>query len=287
MGTRLEEGTGNLKQYSLHEVLMNKDQVLFRYGIVIIGANSTSGFGKSAFCKALACAVSQCIAEAKRMTSDRARVIYTRTLEGLRDVEFHEGDTILLDEFQPGDAAGRSTYETRGSSRGFRVSARQFSQRPVRRRAVSSATAPVPAASAAAAGPPRPPSAAMRKFFGGGRWVKEQVDDVGDLLKVGKDEGLVFVLKLASRLAASSGPFCLSVSRRTRCCSGNSHSRWREVLVLRFTLRCSVPSHTPRCPLAASPRCAPDSGCASASGCARRSPRRTPNRLSLCSQTAC
>jgi hypothetical protein len=68
--------------------------------------------------------------------------------------------------------------------------------------------------------------------------VKEQVDDVGDLLKVGKDEGLVFVLKLASRLAASSGPFCLSVSRRTRCCSGNSHSRWREVLVLRFTLRC-------------------------------------------------
>ena len=123
--------------------------------------------------------------------------------------------------------------------------------------------------------PPKPPK--TQKFFGGGRWVKEQVDDVGDLLKVGKDEGLVFVLKLASRLAASSGPFCLSVSRRTRCCSGNSHSRWREVLVLRFTLRCSVPSHTPRCPLAASPRCAPDSGCASASGCARRSPRRTPN----------
>ena len=104
MGTRLEERTGNLIQYNLHDVLKNKDNLLFRYGIVIIGANSTSGFGKSAFCKALACAVSQCIAEAKRMTPDRARVIYTRTLEGLRDVEFHEGDTILLDEFQPGDS---------------------------------------------------------------------------------------------------------------------------------------------------------------------------------------
>ena len=104
MGTRLEERTGNLIQYNLHEVLKNKDQVLFRYGIVIIGANSTSGYGKSAFCKALACTVSQCLAEAHRMTSDRARVIYTRTLEGLRDVEFHIGDTILLDEFQPGDS---------------------------------------------------------------------------------------------------------------------------------------------------------------------------------------
>ena len=104
MGTRLEERTGNLIQYNLHDLLTNKENLLFRYGIVIIGANSTSGFGKSAFCKALACAVSQCIAEAKRMTSDRARVIYTRTLEGLRDVEFHEGDTILLDEFQPGDS---------------------------------------------------------------------------------------------------------------------------------------------------------------------------------------
>ena len=104
MGTRLEEKTGNLIQYNLRDVLKNKDGVLFRYGIVIIGANSTSGFGKSAFCKALACAVSQSIAEAKRLTSDRARVIYTRTLEGLRDVEFHEGDTILLDEFQPGDS---------------------------------------------------------------------------------------------------------------------------------------------------------------------------------------
>ena len=104
MGTRLEERTGNLIQYTLHDVLMNKDQVLFRYGIVIVGANSTSGFGKSAFCKALACSVSQCVAEAHRMTSDRARVIYTRTLEGLRDVEFHNGDTILLDEFQPGDS---------------------------------------------------------------------------------------------------------------------------------------------------------------------------------------
>ena len=103
MGTRLEERTGNLIRYTLREVLENKDQVLFRYGIVIIGANSTSGYGKSAFCKALACAVSQCIVEAHRMTSDRARVIYTRTLEGLQGVEFHNGDTILLDEFQPGD----------------------------------------------------------------------------------------------------------------------------------------------------------------------------------------
>ena len=104
MGTRLEEKTGNLIQYNLHDVLKNKDQVLFRYGIVIVGANSTSGFGKSAFCKSLACSVSQCMTEAHRLTSDRARVIYTRTLEGLRDVEFHNGDTILLDEFQPGDS---------------------------------------------------------------------------------------------------------------------------------------------------------------------------------------
>ena len=104
MGTRLEERTGNLIRYTLREVLENKDNLLFRYGIVIIGANSTSGFGKSAFCKSLACAVSQCIAEAHRMTSDRARVIYTRTLEGLQGVDFHIGDTILLDEFQPGDS---------------------------------------------------------------------------------------------------------------------------------------------------------------------------------------
>jgi len=104
VGTRLEERTGNLIQYNLHDLLTNKENLLFRYGIVIIGANSTSGFGKSAFCKSLACAVSQCIAEAHRMTSDRARVIYTRTLEGLQGVEFHIGDTILLDEFQPGDS---------------------------------------------------------------------------------------------------------------------------------------------------------------------------------------
>ena len=104
MGTRLEEKTSNLIKYNLHDVLKNKDQVLFRYGIVIVGANSTSGFGKSAFCKSLACSVSQCLTEAHRMTSDRACVIYTRTLEGLQGVEFHIGDTILLDEFQPGDS---------------------------------------------------------------------------------------------------------------------------------------------------------------------------------------
>ena len=83
----------------------NKDNILFRYCIFILGCDrQTTGFGKSSFARTLASTLAQCIAMAHGLPDDSARVIESKTLEGLKTVDhIQQGDVIILDELKPTD----------------------------------------------------------------------------------------------------------------------------------------------------------------------------------------
>ena len=83
----------------------NKDNILFRYCIFILGCDrQTTGFGKSSFARTLASTLAQCIAMAHGLRDDNARVIESKTLEGLKTVDhIQQGDVIILDELKPTD----------------------------------------------------------------------------------------------------------------------------------------------------------------------------------------
>ena len=90
--------------YKLKDLLANTDNILFRYGIFILGCDrQTTGFGKSSFARTLASNLAQCIAKSGGLRSDSARVVESKTIEGLKTVEFQSGDVIILDELKPSD----------------------------------------------------------------------------------------------------------------------------------------------------------------------------------------
>ena len=101
-GRRLQEVTRQWEYYTLKDVFTNAS-LLNRYAVLILGANQTTGFGKSAVAKALACHYSQCCVESARLPRDQARVAITNTLDAARDISFSTGTSWILDEFSPAE----------------------------------------------------------------------------------------------------------------------------------------------------------------------------------------
>ena len=105
-GTRYDSDTRSYLKYTLMDCLENKDDIMFKYGIYILGGNQeTTGYGKSSFARALASNLAQCIAEGNNIPKDGARVVEAKTFEGLKNIEpaFNKGDVIILDELKPAD----------------------------------------------------------------------------------------------------------------------------------------------------------------------------------------
>ena len=73
------------------------------YAAVILGADSTTGCGKTQFALRLACELSKAIAEERGLSSDAAQVCFMNSLDAARDIEFKPGMALVLDEFCPCD----------------------------------------------------------------------------------------------------------------------------------------------------------------------------------------
>ena len=105
----------NLKQKGsrLKEVVMEKEwyylaslfssPLIAKYGIVILGENTTTGYGKTQL--ALRLAVEWCKAynQATGSPKEEAKIVFSNTLDVAREVVFRKGFCWVIDEMSPGD----------------------------------------------------------------------------------------------------------------------------------------------------------------------------------------
>ena len=99
IGTRLREQTNNeFEEFTLGQLLV-EPRILRRYAVCIIGADSTSGYGKSAYMKRLGVQWSLQMSEILNTPRSMASVIWTNTLEEMNELDVQPGTSICLDEF--------------------------------------------------------------------------------------------------------------------------------------------------------------------------------------------
>jgi len=102
-GTRLQEVTRKTEHLTLFDLLADAGR-LEKHGALILGANSTTGFGKTQYALRVACEWSKAMAQARGLSRDSARVAFMNSLDAARDVEFAPGMALVLDEFSPSDS---------------------------------------------------------------------------------------------------------------------------------------------------------------------------------------
>ena len=88
--------------YTLMDVF-TRSELMSRYAIIILGANGTTGYGKSVTATALACHYATAYAESHGLPRDSAKVVITNTLDAARDIKWQPGHVWLIDEFLPAD----------------------------------------------------------------------------------------------------------------------------------------------------------------------------------------
>ena len=100
-GTRLQEVSRTVATYELRQLFTTS--LLHQYGVVLLGDNSTTGYGKSQL--ALRLAVLWCIAfnQTTGAPPDHATVVFCNTLDVIRTVKFWKGMIVIFDEFAPRD----------------------------------------------------------------------------------------------------------------------------------------------------------------------------------------
>ncbi len=74
-----------------------------QYGILLHGGNHTAGWGKTHALLRLAIEVSQAIVEVHQLPREDAVVVYSQTLDGVRDLHFKLGSVLVLDDWHPND----------------------------------------------------------------------------------------------------------------------------------------------------------------------------------------
>jgi hypothetical protein len=100
-GSRLlEQSGGAVEWFSLEDLYKNGD-LMRRYGIVILGDNTTTGFGKSQLAMSLACHYAKSFSISHRTPSDTALVFKSSTVESGKDVVWSSGCAWVLDEVRP------------------------------------------------------------------------------------------------------------------------------------------------------------------------------------------
>ena len=86
-GTKLVEQTRTTEHHTLWDLLSNCT-ILSRYAALILGADSTTGFGKTQFALRLACEWSKAMAEDRGLSKDAAQVCFMNSLDAAKDIEF-------------------------------------------------------------------------------------------------------------------------------------------------------------------------------------------------------
>jgi hypothetical protein len=102
-GERLSDSDHDRKiKYTMRQ-LFEQPELLLQYGIVILGSNNTSGFGKSSFAKRLALEFCKAYAIKHKIPHRQANVVFASTLDVLKDVKWQLGMIVILDELHPYD----------------------------------------------------------------------------------------------------------------------------------------------------------------------------------------
>ena len=101
---RLNEITGEVDSFSLQEYVANPKYFL-AYGLLIIGADDTTGFGKSLAAIVIALHWLQRFVTAGLVSKEKACVVQHNTIDGMRDSQEHMCSyvPVVLDEFMPAD----------------------------------------------------------------------------------------------------------------------------------------------------------------------------------------
>jgi hypothetical protein len=89
-------------KYTMRQ-LFEQPELLLQYGLVILGSNNTSGFGKSSFAKRLALEFCKAYAIKHNLPHSQANVVFASTLDVLKDVKWQLGMIVILDELHPHD----------------------------------------------------------------------------------------------------------------------------------------------------------------------------------------
>ena len=104
-GQKTSDHDPNLKILYTMLQLFEQPQLLSQYGIVILGKDNTSGFGKSSFAKRLAIEYCKAYATQHGIHHSKATVVFASTLDILKDVHWEPGMILVLDEFHPYDTS--------------------------------------------------------------------------------------------------------------------------------------------------------------------------------------
>ena len=102
---RLNEITGNVDSFTLQEYVENPKYFL-AFGLLIIGADETTGFGKSLAALVIALHWLQRFVSSGLVSKEKACVVQHNTIDGMRDSQDHMCSyvPVVLDEFMPSDA---------------------------------------------------------------------------------------------------------------------------------------------------------------------------------------
>jgi hypothetical protein len=100
----LEEVTNRKVRTTLKSLFVDA-KIATSHGIVILGNNSTTGFGKSALAITLAAHLCKSRYTALGLATDSARVFVVSTVDILRSCKVTCNDCVVFDEFEPGDGA--------------------------------------------------------------------------------------------------------------------------------------------------------------------------------------
>ena len=102
--SRLNEITGETETYSL-ESFVRDPQLFLAYGLLIIGSDTTTGYGKSLSALVIGLYWVRRFLAAGLLPKDRAYVLLQNTIDAMRDSQEqqHAYVPIILDEFKPAD----------------------------------------------------------------------------------------------------------------------------------------------------------------------------------------
>ena len=102
-GTRLQEVARTIEEHVLFDLFANPG-LLAKHAALILGGNTTTGYGKTQFALRLACEWAKVLAESRGLSKDAAQVVFMNSLDAAKDVEFKPGMALVLDEFCPSDS---------------------------------------------------------------------------------------------------------------------------------------------------------------------------------------
>jgi hypothetical protein len=103
-GTRLQEVELTNNLYTLDDILTDAS-IMERYAILLLGANTTTGFGKTQC--ALRMGIEWCVAmnRALNLPREDAQILLSNTVDVGKNIVWKPGMVWILDEFSPSDGA--------------------------------------------------------------------------------------------------------------------------------------------------------------------------------------